>query len=269
VQNPPAAAARAAAAAAVPTCPPTTAPAASTSGGAGNPAGAGAGATPSCTAAGRSSATTDSLLAAQQQLNNAKLALIQAQKQLAGTVITAPIAGRVLSVAGKVGATASPGGTGFVVLGDIANLAVSAQFSEADVGRLAVGQVAAITLPNSDTSVPGKVSQIDPAGTTSNQLVRYGVMIGFDAVPTDLLIGESATVLVTTASAADVLYVASSAVAGVSGSSGGSGGSGTVTVRVGGHDEQKPVKIGLRGDQFTEIQSGLSVGDRVVLVARR
>jgi multidrug efflux pump subunit AcrA (membrane-fusion protein) len=281
-----AAADRAAAAAAVPTCPPTTAPAAATpagstspgstspgpstgtgkspGGGTGGSGATGAGATPTC-AAGRSSSATDSLLSAQQQLNNAKLALTQAQKKLAGTVLTAPIAGRALSVAGKVGATASPGGTGFVVLGDIASLAVTAQFSEADVGRLAVGQSAAITLPNSGTSVSGKVSQIDPTGTTSNQLVTYGVVIAFDAVPTDQLIGESATVLVTTASVADVLYVASAAVTGVTGSAGGSGGSGTVTVRAGGHDEQKTVAIGLHGDQFTEIRGGLSLGDQVVL----
>jgi multidrug efflux pump subunit AcrA (membrane-fusion protein) len=275
-----AAADRAVAAAAVPTCAPTTAPAGSTSAatgpsagtgqsqgtgaGTGGSGGTGAGATPTCTTAGRSGSTGDSLLSAQQQLNNAKLALTQAQKGLTGTVITAPIAGRVLSVAGKVGATASPGGTGFVVLGDITNLAVSAQFSEADVGRLAVGQSAAITLPNSNTSVSGKVSQIAPSGTTSNQLVSYGVVVAFDAVPSDQLIGESATVLVTIASATNVLYVASAAVTGATGSAGGSGGSGTVTVRAGGHDEQKTVKIGLRGDQFTEIQSGLSLGDQVV-----
>ena len=275
---------RAVKAAAVPTCPPTTAPApaptgspspgatgrpgggtgAGGGGGTGGGGGAGAGGTgtnvtPTCTPAGRSAPTTDNLLSTQQQLNNAQLALRQAQAKLAGTVITAPIAGRVLSVGGKVGNTASPGGTGFVVLGDIANLAVSAKFSEADVGRLAVGQVASITLPNSSTPLPGKVSQIDPAGTVSNRLVRYGVIIAFDAVPADLLIGESATVLVTTAAATNVLFVASAAVTEVA------NGAGMVTVRAKGHDEQRKVTIGLRGDQYTEVTSGVAVGDQVVL----
>jgi multidrug efflux pump subunit AcrA (membrane-fusion protein) len=274
---------RALAAAAVPTCPPTTAPVATATGspspggtghagggtggtggsggggGGGGSGGTGTNVTPTCTTAGRNTSTTDNVLSAQQQLNNAELSLRQAQTKLAGTVITAPIAGRVLSVGGKVGNTTSPGGTGFVVLGDIANLAVSAQFSEADVGRLAIGQASTITLPNSSTPLPGKVSQIDPAGTVSSRLVRYGVIIAFDAVPADLLIGESATVLVTTASAADVLYVASAAVTGVA------GGAGTVTVRANGRDERRTVKIGLRGDQFTEIRSGLASGDQVVL----
>jgi len=279
---------RAAATAALPACPtppPTTAPPSSSpgaspkpSGGTGGTGGGGggggtggsggtggtgsrggqAGATPTCTTPGKPP-VNDNLLAAQQQLNNAQLSLTMAQLKLKGTTITAPIGGRVLSVGGKVGARVSPGGTGFIVLGDITNLAVSANFSEADVGRLVIGQVSSITLPHTTDPLPGKVSQIDPAGTVSGRLVRYGVVIAFDAVPADLLLGESATVLVTTATATDVLYAASAAVTGVA------NGTGTVTVRANGHDERRTVKVGLRGDQYTEIVSGVSVGDQLVL----
>jgi multidrug efflux pump subunit AcrA (membrane-fusion protein) len=38
-----------------------------------------------------------------------------------------------------------------------------------------------------------------------------------------------------------------------------------VTVRVGSHTEQRTVRIGLSGDQYTEIKSGLSAGDKVVV----
>src|SRR5262249_7808855 len=147
---------RAEATAALPACPtppPTTPPASGSPGPSGSPGasprptGSRPGATPTCTTPGKPP-VNDNLLAAQQQLNNAKLTLTMAQAKLAGTVVSAPIAGRVLSVGGKVGQRESPGGTGFIVLGDISNLAVSAQFSEADVGRLAVGQVTAITLPH-------------------------------------------------------------------------------------------------------------------------
>jgi len=275
---------RAEATAAIPACPsptPTTPPPSSSpsaspspkpSGGTGGTGGGGgtggtggtggrggqSGATPTCTTPGKPP-VNDNLLAAQQQLNNAKLSLTMAQLKLAGTTITAPIAGRVLSVGGKVGARVSPGGTGFIVLGDVSNLAVAASFSEADVGRLVIGQVSSITLPHASDPLPGKVSQIAPAGTVSGRLVRYGVVIAFDAVPADLLLGESATVLVTTATATDVLYAASAAVTGVA------NGSGTVTVRANGHDERRTVKVGLRGDQYTEIVSGVSVGDQLVL----
>jgi multidrug efflux pump subunit AcrA (membrane-fusion protein) len=197
----------------------------------------------------------DALGSAQQQLNNAQLALRQAQQRLAGTVLTAPIAGKVLSVAGTVGSQERPGGTGFIVLGDVHDTAVQAQFSEADVAHLAVGQPATITLPNRTDPVAGKVSQISPAGTVSGRLVRYGVLVAFDAVPADLLFGQSASVQVTTAEATGVLRIPTSAVTG----------GGTVTVRVGGRDQRRSVETGLRGDQYTEIRSGLSEGEQVVL----
>lgn len=210
-----------------------------------------------CTTGGTGGRTAggDALASAQQQLNNAQLALRQAQQRLAGTVLTAPIAGKVLSVAGTVGSQERPGGTGFIVLGDVRDTEVQAQFSEADVAHLATGQPATITLPNRTDPVTGKVSQISPAGTVSGRLVRYGVLIAFDAVPDDLLFGQSASVQVTTAQVDGVLRVPTSAVTG----------SGTVTVRSGGRDQRRTVAVGLRGDQYTEIRSGVAEGEQVVL----
>jgi multidrug efflux pump subunit AcrA (membrane-fusion protein) len=217
-------------------------------------------ATSPCTSSGRAqSSSSDPVLQAQQQLNNAELALTQARATLAGTTITAPVAGRVLSVGGQVGSSVSPGGTGFVVLGDLSTLDITAEFAEADMARLAVGQTAAITLADRADPLPGTVSQVDPAGTVSNQLVRYGVVIAFDQVPADLLLGESGTVTVTTASATDVLYVSSAAVTGVA------SGARTVVVRTANGDERRTIRIGLRGDQYTEVTSGLSEGDVLVL----
>ncbi len=201
----------------------------------------------------------DALSSAQTQLNNAQLTLEQAQQRLAGTVLTAPIAGRVLTVGGTAGSQERPGGTGFIVLGDLQDTEVQAQFSEAEVASLAVGQPATITLPNQTRPATGKVSQISPAGTVSGRLVRYGVLVAFDQAPSDLLLGQSASVAVTTAQATGVLYVPSSAVTGIQGDSA------TVKIRSGAHDENRTVTVGLRGDQYTEIKSGLSEGEQVVL----
>ncbi len=205
----------------------------------------------------------DALFSAQQQVNNAQLALAQAQRRVAGTVITAPVAGRVLSVAGAVGSAENPGGTGFIVLGGVSDTEVTALFTETDVAHLAVGQPATITLPDTPgTPLTGKVSQVSPAGTVSGRLVRYPVMIAFDQVPANLLYGQSANVVITTQSVSNVLYVSSSAV------SPGPDGSATVTVRSGGQDQTRAVQTGLRGDQYTEIRSGLSEGESVVTGGR-
>jgi multidrug efflux pump subunit AcrA (membrane-fusion protein) len=217
------------------------------------------------TGGGNRSSGGDALFSAQQQVNNAQLALQQAQRRLDGTVITAPVAGKVLSVAGTVGGAETPGSTGFIVLGGVNDTEVTGMFTETDVAHLAVGQSATITLPDrAGQQYPGTVSQVSPTGTTSGRLVRYAVLIAFNQVPADLLFGQSANVAVTTQSVSNVLYVSSSALTPGANSTG----TGTVTVRSGGHDQSRTVQIGLRGDQYTEIRSGLSEGESVVTGGR-
>jgi len=166
----------------------------------------------------------------------------------------------VLSVNGAVGQNASAGGSGFIVIGGFDALVIQANFSEADVAPIKIGQNATVTLANHpDTVYKATVSEIDPAGTTSGQLVRYGVQLAFVSVPADLLLGQSANVAVTTASAANVLYVPSAALVNLSGTTA------TVTVQTASGDESRSVGVGLDGDQGTEITSGLSAGDVVVL----
>jgi HlyD family secretion protein len=198
----------------------------------------------------------DAIYSAQERVNQARVTLQNAEQALDGTTIKAPIAGRILSVAGKVGAQVSSG-SAFVTLVDVSPMQISADFPEADADHLAVGQKAVVTL----ASQPGAefkatVIQVDPTGTSDGTLVRYGVLLSFDSAPKGLLVGQSAAVRVTTGSATGALRVPSTAVHDVAGTSG------TVMTTTGG----TPVKVGvgLRGDQYTQITSGLVAGDRVV-----
>lgn len=196
---------------------------------------------------------TDRILGAQQQVNNAKLQLENAEEDLAGTTIKAPIAGKVLSVAGAVGSRATASGSGFVVLGDVADMQVKASFPEADASGLKVGQKATVTLADRpDETLSAKVTQVDPIGTADGQMVRFGALLAFDKVPGDVLSGQSANVRVETESVANVLYVPAGAVHGS-----------TVKVVRGATTEERQVEVGLRGDQYAEIRSGLAEGEEV------
>jgi multidrug efflux pump subunit AcrA (membrane-fusion protein) len=173
-------------------------------------------------------------------------------------VITAPIGGKILSVAGTLGGQASANGS-FIVLAGTNDVAIRAQFTEAEVAKLAVGQHAQISLPDRPgAQFSGTVIEIDPAGTISNRLVRYGALITFDQIPDGLLFGQSANVAVIIATATGVLYVPATAVTGRN------GGTGTVVVRVGSKDVPRQVEIGVLGDVNTEIRSGLAAGDEVL-----
>jgi multidrug efflux pump subunit AcrA (membrane-fusion protein) len=84
-------------------------------------------------------------------------------------------------------------------------------------------------------------------------------MIAFDQVPKGLLLGQTATVQVTVRESDGTLYVPAAAVGP------GSNGSATVRVEHGTATSTRAVQIGVRGDQYVEIRSGLVAGDRVLL----
>ncbi|MFI1990293.1 efflux RND transporter periplasmic adaptor subunit [Actinoplanes sp. NPDC020271] len=202
---------------------------------------------------GGQSSGSDAILSAQQRVNSAEVTLQEKEDALEGATITAPIAGRILSVSGKVGSQVSSGST-FISLADVYDMQISADFPEADADHLAVKQKAVITLADK----PGETFDatlvvVDPVGTSNGTLTTFGVVLAFVDAPKDLLVGQSAQVKVTTGSKTDVLRVPSTAVHNVSGTS--------ATVQKGGAEVK--VEIGLRGDQYTEITSGLTEGDVV------
>ncbi|WP_326556293.1 HlyD family efflux transporter periplasmic adaptor subunit [Micromonospora sp. NBC_01796] len=237
--------------------------------GTGQSAGQPSGGARDCTGRSGSASTggPDPVLRAQQQVTNAQLNLDTASDALAGTSITAPIAGKVLSVAGGVGAVVG-GGTTFITLGDVAGMEVGTSFPEADAGRLAVGLAATVTLANRPgEEFPARVTQVDPVGTADGQLVRYGALLSFDRVPADALVGQSANARVTIESVPGVLRVPATAVH-LTGTDGTGGGPATGEVRLrtpAGGTETRRVTVGVRGDQYAEITDGLAEGDEVVL----
>ncbi|NUP81570.1 MAG: efflux RND transporter periplasmic adaptor subunit [Nonomuraea sp.] len=191
-------------------------------------------------------------------VDRAEAALEEAADAVRATRIVAPVSGTVLSVAGAVGDTA---GTGtFISLGNLNELQVQAMVTESDVNRLKLGQKADITLATrTGEHHDGTVTAIAPTATVENQLVRYSVTLAFDEPPAGLMLGQTATVSVTTDEADDAIYVPAAAVRSRS------DGTQVVTVRTGGRDAQKVVRTGVRGDQYVEVTSGLGERDQVVM----
>ncbi|MEV4550678.1 efflux RND transporter periplasmic adaptor subunit [Nonomuraea wenchangensis] len=199
----------------------------------------------------------------------------EAQRTVAATVLKAPFGGTVTAVNGSVGANSggsggqsnggqsttastSTSGSGFVELADTAKLQLVGTFTESDVGKLKKGQSATVTfdaLPG--VSATGKVSQIEPVATTSNNVVQYPVTVTFTEVPDAVRLGQTATVEVVTGRAENVVAVPSTAIST-------SGGQTTVTVLQQGRQTRTPVEVGVRGTTLTEIRSGVSEGDQIV-----
>ncbi|WNV83952.1 HlyD family efflux transporter periplasmic adaptor subunit [Umezawaea sp. Da 62-37] len=217
----------------------------------------------------------------QTNLDSAVLARDAANEALAATTLTAPGDGTVTSVTGKVGdkvgggssgsstpstgtgtgtaATTSTTASGFAVITDLKNFVLHANVAESDVNKLKNDQTAVVTvnaLPGQQ--VQAKVTNVDLLPTTSNNVVQYGVDLALTSPPAALKPGQSASVEITVASATGVLAVPSASVSTL-------GAASTVTVLENGAETRKSVEIGVRGDQYVQVTSGLSENDQVVL----
>ena len=200
---------------------------------------------------------TDAIYTAEVALTKAEQNLFKAKQTLAGTTVASPVAGKVLRVGGKPGDTVTT--AAFIDIGVTEKMMVKADFAEADAVTLATGHKATVQLTNKKgTDFEATVDQVAVLGTITNRLVRYTVLLSFDAAPADLLIGQSATAQVIIAHADDVLYLPQSAVR-ITGPS-----SGQVKLPDG---TIREVTVGLRGDGSAEI-SGIAENTTVRLNAR-
>jgi multidrug efflux pump subunit AcrA (membrane-fusion protein) len=232
----------------------------------------------------------------------AQTTVTQDEQAVSNTTLVAPQDGVVATISGQVGATvtgsggggsssassSSSGGSGassgaggaggstgtgtssgssgtgtsaFVTLTDLQNLSVTAGFTEVDAAKVNTGQSATVTvnaLPGQ--TITGQVTQIDTLQTVVSNVVTYNATIGLNGpLPTGLKPGMTANVSVTVAQKDNVLRVPNAAVTT-------RGNVSTVRVMSAGNKQQiVPVVAGLKGDTFTEIQSGLSSTDRVVV----
>jgi membrane fusion protein, macrolide-specific efflux system len=222
----------------------------------------------------------------------AKTSYDSAKRALDGTELKAPFSGTVVAVNGSVGGSSSgsggsgssgstgsggggggggasssssssassgSAGGGFITLADTGKLQVKGEFTESDVTKVKKGQQASVTFDAlQGTRAAGEVTAIDQTSTTSNNVVQYGVTVSLTDPPAGMRIGATATVQIITASVQNVLYVPTAAVRTA-------GGQSIVTVLSGGKQVPKRVQTGVQGDQGTEITSGLSEGDQVVI----
>jgi membrane fusion protein, macrolide-specific efflux system len=247
------------------------------------------------TSLAQASASGQNVQQAQQQyysqedtVANAKTALTTAEENLADATLTSPIAGLVVAVNGQVGGSAtgtnssssssntgSGNGTGstsnsssssssssssFMTIADVSKFTITAAIAEADIADVKVGQAATVSFPAiTGASSTATVTAIAPTGTTSNSIVTYATTITLTTPPKNLRIGQTADVTITTSSSASsALYVPAAAIST-------SNGVKTVKVIKNGKTTAVTVTTGIVGDDGTEIKSGLTAGETIVI----
>ena len=228
----------------------------------------------------------------QSAVANAQIAVQTAQKNLDQTTLTAPTDGTVLSINGQAGENASAGAgvtaqapgttaplpstsgstssssgggsagaSSFMVLGNVSGLQVIAPFAEADAARLAANQTATITFDAvANLSVPAHVLAIASGATVISNVTNYYATLVIDQLDSRLKPGMTANASVVVQQATNVLMLPNSAITRL-----GSVSFVNVLGKDGKTQTRQQIQTGATGDQSTEIVSGLSAGDRVVL----
>ncbi len=198
--------------------------------------------------------------AAKADLESARLALADAEATLARMTVVAPFDGVVAAVSVQPGELA--GGT-VVELIDLNSLQVILQVDEVDVGRLAEGQSATVTLESfPGVTIPAEISSIAAAARDSTGgAVTYDVRLDLAGTDLPLFVGMTADAYLVTAEKRDVVLVPNAAVQ----VDRINGAYSVWRVAADGAREEVAITVGLRDDDYTEVTGGLSAGDRVLL----
>jgi membrane fusion protein, macrolide-specific efflux system len=194
---------------------------------------------------------------------DSKLALAQAQYAAATAIrsdyeINSPISGIVVEVYALTGEQYKADQNLFKII-DPQSLEVQANITEEDYPLITPGMQAEIFLDaRPDLTLSGKVDRIVPI-RISDSSALYNIYIKLDEVPDGLADGMTIDSSITIQNRANVLCLPRSIVR-TSGE-----GNAMLQVWTGTEIIDKEVEIGLRGDTYVEILSGLAEGEQVVI----
>ncbi len=254
-------------------------------------------------AAARAGVATASgqIASARAQIQQSTAELTNAQLDLTRTVILAPASGVVINRLVEPGTTVAASfqtPSLFEIAADTRRMQVEASVDEADIGLVREGQRVFFTVDAyPGQRFPANVTQIRKGPTETQNVVSYLTILEVDNADGRLLPGMTANVEIITGTRPNVLRLATQALrfrpragdrpkdaapaanapatdapAAASPAAGPSGPSAPMTVYVASDDAYHPaarkVRVGLQGEDYVEILSGLRAGERVLVRSR-
>jgi len=204
---------------------------------------------------------------AEAQAETETLTLSDAEQRLADTTVTAPIDGVIASRNVQIGQIIASGinnvggGTTVLTLADLTRLYVLVSVDESDIGRVAAGQPAKITVDAyPDEVFSGEVVLVATKGVTVSNVVTFEVKVEVTGDNRSLLKPEmTANVSIVTKNKLDSLLVPVTALERKKGQS-------WITVLTkDGTSNRRLVTIGDSNSEFVEIIKGVEIGEVVLL----
>ena len=208
-----------------------------------------------------------------ENIKQAQIDVKTAETELSYTTITSPIDGVVISIPVSVGQTVnSRQSTPTIIqVADLTKMLIKPEISEGDITKLKVGQEVEFNILSAPERVfKGKIDSIDPADTTltddeytesvsNTEAIYYYANVVVDNEDGILRIGMTATSNIKIAEAKNVILAPTTEIKKKNGKN-------YVNVLTSEKKVvEKEVELGINDDLNTEIKSGLSEGDEIVL----
>jgi RND family efflux transporter MFP subunit len=201
--------------------------------------------------------SAEKVLTAKADLEQGRLALEEARRQLANAQLVAPFDGVVTEVKAKVGENVAVD-AGVIVLVEPDAVEVEAQVIEEDLPLVQTGQLATLFFDaRPEIEASGEVARIVPRRSSGDR-PQYPVYLSVDDLPDGLAPGMTVDASITIDKRDNVLRLPRAVVRARS------DGTAQIKVWTGSAVEERTVKVGLRGDRYVEILEGLSEGEQVV-----
>lgn len=220
------------------------------------------------------------------QIRQGNAELSSATLDLRRTVIVAPTSGVIINKLVEPGTTVAASFQTpnlFEIAADTAKMQVEASVDEADIGQIREGQQVSFTVDSyPDDVFKAKVRQVRQAPVEAQNVVSYLVVIDVDNVNGKLLPGMTANVEIITDVRTNVTRVPTNAMrfrprvadrpkpaTEKSASTPAKKAIVRPKVYVAGDDPYQPlrktIRTGLQGEEYTEVVSGLKIGDKVLV----
>jgi len=211
---------------------------------------------------GGSSANSDTpqqIASDQSAIDTAEANLTEAEQSLGAATLTSPINGTVVSVGINVGDTVSANSsTEIVTIVGTNAYEAQATLDSSQVSSVKVGQSAAVEVDGVNGALEGTVAQVGPVQSSSSGYT-YPVVVALPATSGSLHAGSAANVVISTGEVSNVVAVPTSAVQSL-------GTRSYVLELANGQLTRKVITVGMVGDTYTQVLSGLAPGQSVVLV---
>lgn len=193
-------------------------------------------------------------------VSQAEAQVVSARSGLSKTIITAPFKGVISNIDLSLGETVTLGKTVVSMLATD-GFEIEAKVPEADIVKVKIGADVDVTLDayGKDSIFPAKITRINPTATTEGTVPVYKVIVTFIGKDERIRQGMTANVQIVTESKSKVIAIPARFV------KVNTVDEGVVTVFVQGKEENKTVRLGIRGvDGLIEVTSGLFEGDVIL-----